>query len=406
MAFLRHIAGLCIFIAILTLVWGEARSEIGEAILLPPQDKPALIAPPGGLIGFQTAPQDGIVPLGTLVHLRGVRVNHLIGYGLIVGLQNTGDTQQTLFSIQFLLNTLRHANVTLPAAVNPSNIQTRNMAAVIVTADMPPFARVGSRIDALVSAIGDARSLQGGTLLMAPLRGADERVYALAQGSITIEGFFAGAAGGASARKNFQTAGQVAGGVTIEREVPNDFGKLRTVQIDLDDPDSGLAQRAASALASQYKEAQVSVTDPGTIQVTLPSWMSAVTLVAGLNDIPVQAADSDKVVMDERTGTIVVGGRVTVGKAAVSHGNLTLVIEPKSQISQPAPFSLGTTVTEKTAKLSVNQEQGQFFMLPQGASVEQIAETLNAIGTKPGDVIAIFEGLHAAGALHGKLIVR
>jgi flagellar P-ring protein precursor FlgI len=335
-----------------------------------------------------------------------MRVNHLIGHGLMVGLQNTGDTQQTLFSIQFLLNSLRHESITIPSNLNPANIQTRNLAAVMVTVDLPPFARVGSRIDTLVSAMGDARSLQGGTLLMTPLRGADGRVYALAQGPITIEGYFAGAAGGASSSKNFQTVGQIPGGATVEREVQNDFGRDGTLELDLNDPDAGVAMRAAYAINARYKEAKVAVLDPATISVKLPPWLSPVVFAASLNDLAVAPSESDRVVMDERTGTIVVGGAVTVGKAAVSHGNLTVTIEPQMRVSQPGPFSKGTTVAQKTAKITVNQEPGQFFMMPQGASVEQIAETLNAVGTKPGDVIAILEGLRAAGALHGELIIQ
>jgi len=223
---------------------------------------------------------------------------------------------------------------------------------------------------------------------------------------LTIEGYFAGASGGAAARKNFQTAGQIPGGATVEREVESDFSQSRVVQIDLNDPDPTVATRAAAAISAQYQEAQVVVVDPGTVRVQLPPWLSAVSFAAALDQVAVEAGDSDRVVMDERTGTIVVGGQVTVGKAAISHGNLTVTIEPKLAVSQPGAFSGGTTVTQKSAKITVDQEQGQFFMVPQGANVEQIAETLNAVGTKPGDVIAIFEGLRAAGALRGQLVVR
>jgi len=393
----------------IAMLAARAAAEPPADILLPPlpgQQRVAAVAPAGGILGFQRGFSGNLTPLSTLARVHGMRINHLIGHGLVVGLQNTGDTQQTLFSIQFLLNTLRHESVTLPSSLNPSNIQTRNLAAAMVTADMPPFARVGARIDSLVSALGDSRSLQGGTLMMTPLRGADGRVYALAQGPLTIEGYFAGASGGAAARKNFQTAGQIPGGATVEREVESDFSQSRVVQIDLNDPDPTVATRAAAAISAQYQEAQVVVVDPGTVRVQLPPWLSAVSFAAALDQVAVEAGDSDRVVMDERTGTIVVGGQVTVGKAAISHGNLTVTIEPKLTVSQPGAFSGGTTVTQKSAKITVDQEQGQFFMVPQGANVEQIAETLNAVGTKPGDVIAIFEGLRAAGALRGQLVVR
>jgi flagellar P-ring protein precursor FlgI len=375
---------------------------------LPPSSSgnPAQIAPAGGLLGYPQGAAGTEVVLATIAHIRGVRINHLVGHGLVVGLQNTGDSQQTLFSIQFLLNTLRHEDITIPSSLNPQNMQTRNLAAAIVTVDLPPFARTGARTDTLVSALGDARSLQGGTLMMTPLRGADGRVYALAQGPITVEGYFASAAGGASERKNFQTAGQIPGGATIEREVANDFGHNHELEVDLNDPDAAVAMRAADAITRRYKDIAVAVTDPGTLHITLPATLSAVSFAASLNDVKVEAGESARVVMDERTGTIVVGGAVTVGRAAVSHGNLIVTIAPTMMVSQPGPLSHGTSVSLKTAKITVDQQKGEFFMLPKGASIEQIAETLNAIGTRPGDTIAIFEGLRAAGALHGELIIR
>jgi len=409
MAILMNRKLLGILAAAIAMLAVRAAAEPPTDLLLPPMPGPqhvAAIAPAGGILGFQSGLSGDLTPLSALARVHGMRINHLIGHGLVVGLQNTGDTQQTLFSIQFLLNTLRHESVTLPSSLNASNIQVRNLAAVMVTADMPPFVRVGARIDSLVSAMGDARSLQGGTLIMTPLRGADGRVYALAQGPLTIEGYFAGASGGAAARKNFQTAGQIPGGATVEREVESDFSQSRVVQIDFNDPDPTVATRAAAAISAHYQEAQVMVVDPGTLRIQLPPGLSAVSFAAALDQVTVETGDSDRVVMDERTGTIVVGGEVTVGKAAISHGNLIVTIEPKLTVSQPGPFSGGTTVAQKSAKVSVDQEQGQFFMVPHGANVEQIAETLNAVGTKPGDVIAIFEGLRAAGALHGQLVVR
>ena len=382
-------------------------ADAGVTPSIPPSNgNPAQLAPAGGLLGYGQGAAGSDVVLSTITHIRGVRVNHLVGHGLVVGLQNSGDSQQTLFSIQFLLNALRHDDVTIPSSLNPNNMQTRNLAAVIVTVDLPPFARTGARVDVLVSALGDARSLQGGTLMMTPLRGADGRVYALAQGPITVEGYFASASGGASERKNFQTGGQIPGGATIEREVANDFGHNHEIEVDLNDPDAAVAMRAANAITRRFPDIAVAVTDPGTLHVNLPPALSPVVFAASLDDVRVRASESDRVVMDERTGTIVVGGAVTVGRAAISHGNLLVTIAPTMTVSQPGAFSHGTTETLKTAKITVDQDKGEFFMMPQGASIEQIAETLNAIGTKPGDTIAIFEGLRAAGALHGELIIR
>lgn len=387
----------------------EAADQASVMPSMPPSKdgNPAQLSPAGGLLGYPQGAAGNEVVLATIAHIRGVRVNHLVGHGLVVGLQNTGDSQQTLFSIQFLLNALRHEDITIPSSLNPNNMQTRNLAAAIVTIDLPPFARTGARIDALVSALGDARSLQGGTLMMTPLRGADGRVYALAQGPLTVEGYFASASGGASERKNFQTAGQIPGGATVEREVADDFGHNHELEVNLNDPDAAVAMRAADAITRRYKDIAVAVTDPGTLHITLPPALSAVSFAAALNDMRVEAGESDRVVMDERTGTIVVGGAVTVGRAAVSHGNLIVTIAPTLTVSQPGAFSKGGKTTSlKTAKITVDEDKGEFFMLPKGANIEQIAETLNAIGTKPGDTIAIFEGLRAAGALHGELIIR
>jgi flagellar P-ring protein precursor FlgI len=232
-------------------------------------------------------------------------------------------------------------------------------------------------------------------------------VYALAQGPLTLEGYFAAAAGGASERKNFQTAGQIPGGATVEREVEDNFGKSQQLEIDLNDPDAAVAMRAAQAIRDRYDDITVDVPDPGTLEVSLPKELSAVQFTASLDEIAVTPGESDRVVMDERTGTIVVGGAVSVGKAAISHGSLTVTIEPTLTTSQPSPFSrTGTTASLKSAKITAKEEKGEFFMIPNDASVEQITETLNAVGTKPGDTIAIFEGLRAAGALHGELIIR
>ena len=401
----------CLIFLLFLLVGYAWAEDDADAPLLPPppslQGLDARFVPPGGgLLGFDHGQAGSTARLSSLAHIHGIRINHMIGHGLVVGLQGTGDSQQTLLSIQFLLNTLRHQSITLPPSLNPANMQVRNLAAVMVTADLPPFVRVGARIDVLVSTMGDAHSLQGGTLLMTPLRGADGEVYALAQGPLTVEGYFANAGSGSSERKNFQTAGQIPGGATVERDLHTEFANQRKLELDFDNPDPGVAMRTAAAITNRFATAQTAVLDPGTLEVTLPAWMSPVTFAAAMDEIQVRAAESNRIVMDERTGTIVVGGEVTVGKAAISHGNLTITIEPKVHVSQPGPFSKGSTVVQKSSKLTVNQDQGQFFMLPQGATVEQIAETLNAVGTKPGDVIAIFEGLRAAGSLRGELIVR
>src|SRR5580704_6467104 len=331
MAILKQTFKLILIAIAFRMVAGVARAQMpplpsevatDQAAIMPSMPpsrngNPAQLSPAGGLLGYPQGAAGNEVVLATIAHIRGVRVNHLVGHGLVVGLQNTGDSQQTLFSIQFLLNALRHEDITIPSSLNPNNMQTRNLAAAIVTIDLPPFARTGARIDALVSALGDARSLQGGTLMMTPMRGADGRVYALAQGPLTVEGYFASASGGASERKNFQTAGQIPGGATVEREVPDDFGHNHELELDLNDPDALVAMRAADAINRRYKGIAVAVLDPGTLHITLPPALSAVSFAAALNDLKVESGESARVVMDERTGTIVVGGAVTVGRAAI-----------------------------------------------------------------------------------------
>ncbi len=385
----------------------EPQSAESRELSLERSQRPVFITPPGGIFGFRQGGGPDTVALSTIAHVRGGRMNHLMGVGLVTGLQGTGDTIETLFSTQFELNLLKNFGVNLPSILNPElEVQTRDVATVVVTAELPPFARVGSRIDVLVSAMGDARSLQGGTLILTPLQGADRKVYALAAGPVSIEGYFAGAPAGASVRKNFQTVGQIPGGATVEREVPNEFSQRRTVELDLDTPDPAMAMRAARAIGAAFRDAQVRVEDPGALAIELPPWMTPTQFAAALENIRVETTESDKVVIDERTGTVVVGGMVTVGEAAISHGNLTVVIKPELRVSQPGAFSPGRTVAMRTAQIQVSEDQGQFFMMPRQASVAQIAETLNAVGTKPGDVIAIFEALNAAGALHGRLIIR
>jgi flagellar P-ring protein FlgI len=388
------------------LAAGAFAADDSPVLTLADQRPPATMSPQMTLLGYRQSDTDGKVPVSALVRITGMRVNHLIGHGLVVGLQNTGDTQESMFTIQLILNMLERDGITLPPYINPIQIQPRNVAATVVTADLPPFAVPGSRIDVDVASMGDSNSLQGGTLLMTPLKGTDGKVYALAQGPVSVEGFFASATGGATARKNFTTAGTVPSGATVERQVPNDFASSRTVSLALDDAEPALAERVAAAIGARFYDATVRVVNPGMVSIDLPEGLSASKFAAALDSIRVSPVESDRVIVDERTGTVVVGGQVTIGHAAITHGSLTITVSPRVMISQPAPFSGGTTSVAKTASVKVKETGGPFFLTPEGASVEQIAATLSAVGAKPEDVISIFEGLRAAGALHGKLIIK
>ncbi|MGH7906356.1 MAG: flagellar basal body P-ring protein FlgI, partial [Candidatus Binataceae bacterium] len=316
----------------------------------PSRERPRIIPPTVPVPGYNQG-LAGTAPLSNFVHLRGQRINHLRGIGIVTGLDNTGDNQMALFSIQLVLNTLKKEGVTLPPNLltSPLMIMANDLASVTITADMPSSARKGDRLDVNVAAMGNATSLQGGTLLMAPLKGADNRVYAVAQGPVSIAGYFAGAAG-ASVKTNFQTAGQVAGGATIERELADNFSQSGTVELDLNDPDALMAEDIANAIRNNISDSMAVVKSPGMIDVSLPSYTSTASLAASLRRVRFNPPQSDRVVVNEKTGTVVVGGDVTIGKSAVSYGDYTITIAPQLQVSQPNPFGNGRTVALRTAR--------------------------------------------------------
>jgi len=380
----------------------------GLAAVSNPQEtqQPPVIAPNDSLPGFSRGSSGG-APLSDFVHLRGQRINHLRGIGLVTGLANTGDNQMALFTIQLVLNTLKKQGITLPANLmtSPLMIMANDLATVTVTADMPSSVRQGDRLDVNVAAMGNASSLQGGTLLMTPLQGADGEIYAVAQGPVSIAGYFAGS-NGASVSSNFQTSGQIAGGATVERELENDFPENGHLELDLNDPDPALAEEVARGISANVRQASAVVRSADKIDVTLPLWMAPSSFVASLRNIYINPPLSNRVVVNEKTGTVVVGGDVTIGKSAVSYGDYTITIAPELQVSQPNPFGAGRTVVQRSARIGVNQEKSRFFMTPQGATVEQVAATLSAVGVKPTDTAAIFQAFKQAGVLYGELIVR
>jgi flagellar P-ring protein FlgI len=343
-----------------------------------------------------------------LARLKGVRNNQLIGYGLVTGLNGTGDDmKKSLFTLQAVYNMMIRNGVT----INPDdikNIKVKNVAAVMVTSQLPPFAKPGSTIDIQVSSIGDASSLAGGTLLMTPLRGADEQVYAVAQGPLTIGAFsFGGKA--AKAQKNHPTVGNIAGGAIVENSVPVNLGSDGTLTYQLSDADFTTATNMAEAINTVYGQKTAFPNDSGTVTVTIPAALkqNTVEFISAIESLDVEADATARVVVNERTGTIVMGKDVKLSTVAVSHGNLNLVIKEEADVIQPNPLAEGQTVVTPKTNVAVVEDEGELMVLnmKKGVSIGEIASALNAIGATPRDLIAIFEAIKASGSMHGELII-
>ncbi len=344
--------------------------------------------------------------LKDLASIEGVRDNHLVGYGLVVGLAGRGDSQQTIFSAQSLTNLLERMGVT----VSPTAIQVRNTAAVMVTAMLPPFARPGMKVDVLVSAIGDARTLQGGTLIVSPLRSLDGQVYATAQGSVVTGGFVAGG-GAASKVVNHPTAGRIPEGAIVERPAPS-VVPGESMRWMLNHADFTTAERIAEQInqqAAQRGEGSIAIAESsGTVLVKVPAAYHGRSseFIAQTEGIKIDADVAARVVVNERTGTIVIGGDVTISPVSILHGSLSVEIQTHFLVSQPAPFSQGasTTVVPETS-VNASEQKAKSVQLQKGATVEQLAQALLAIGATPRDIIAILQNLRASGALDAELEV-
>ena len=335
--------------------------------------------------------------------VQGVRSNPLVGYGLVVGLDGTGDqTAQTPFTTQSLQAMLQQLGVTVPAG---TPMQLRNVAAVMVTATLPPFAQPGQPIDVTVSSMGNARSLRGGTLVATPLRGADQQIYAMAQGSLIVAG--AGAsAGGSQVQVNHLLAGRIPGGATVERGVPVPL-QGGTVQLDLTSADFATAREVARAINDRHGAGTALALDGRAVQVRMPAEPEArVGFLADLESLPLTlAAPAARVVVNARTGSVVMNQAVTLGACAVAHGNLSVTIAATPQVSQPAPLSGGRTVVTERADIRLRQEGGAMVPLPAAAKLNDVVKALNALGATPADLLAILQALKAAGALHAELEV-
>lgn len=343
------------------------------------------------------------IRLKDLTSLGGVRDNQLVGYGLVVGLNGTGDKSGAQFTIQSLVSMLERQGLT----VDPKLVKVKNVAAVIVTAVLPPFVRNGSRVDALISSIGDATSLRGGTLLLTPLRAPEGKVFAVAQGPLSVGGAFtAGGASGSSVTKNHPTVGKISNGALIEREVPLNFSEKSELLLALHNPDFVTATRVVQAINRHLGGPLARAPDAGTILLKVPKKFKGkvVELVADIESLEVEPDVGARVILDERSGTVVIGENVRISTIAISHGNLSLIIKETPKVSQPSPFSSrGDTTVVPQSEITVKEEKSKLIVLSSGASITDVAKALNAIGVTPRDLIAIFQAIKAAGALQATL---
>ncbi len=350
------------------------------------------------LFSFETA---NATRIKEFVRIKGVRHNQLVGYGLVVGLNGTGDGKSAGFTSQSLASMLERMGMT----VTPKDVEkVGNVAAVMVTASLPPFARTGSYIDVTVSSVGDAETLQGGILLMTPLKGADGNIYAVAQGAMSIGGFSAGS-GGTKIVKNFPTVGRIPNGAVIEREIKSNFNTKETLFLALKAPDFTNATRVAGAINQAFQDRIARTLDSGSVELKVPEAFAGnlvefVTRVEGLNIVPDTLS---KVVVNERTGTVVVGEEVRISTIAIAHGNLSIEIKETPNVSQPMPFSDGqTTVTSETEAVATEGNE-KLMIIDSGTSIGEVVRALNALGVSPRDLIAIFQSIKAAGALQADL---
>lgn len=385
---LRHAFALFIAVALtVSSVWAGNENDIGE------------------MNRFGNWNAGGQERIKDLTSVGGVRDNQLIGYGLVVGLDGTGDqTTQAPFSTQSLKNMLGQLGVTMPEGINP---QTKNLAAVMVTADLPAFAKPGQRMDVTVSSLGNAKGLRGGTLLMTQLKGADGQVYAMAQGNLAVGGFGVEGADGSRVTVNVPSVGRIPNGATVEREVPTSFGQGGDLTLNLHHPDFTTAYRVADVINNRFGTGVAQALDGSSVQVRAPSNANQrVAFLAVLENLTLEAAEPPaRVVINARTGTVVMGAGVTVRPAAISHGSLTVMISEDPQVSQPNALAGGQTAVTPQTAIGVEQEENRMFLFNPGTALGDIVEAVNEVGAAPGDLVAILEALREAGALRAELVV-
>jgi flagellar P-ring protein precursor FlgI len=340
--------------------------------------------------------------LKDLASIGGVRQNQLMGYGLVVGLDGSGDqTTQTPFTVQSVISMLQQLGVNLPPT---GSLQLKNVAAVMVTASLPAFSQPGQLLDVTVSSMGNAKSLRGGTLLMTPLKGADGQIYGMAQGNVLVGGIGA-SANGSKAQVNHLSVGRISSGATVERAVPNSLGENNMIALELNDSDFSTASKVVEAVNRRFGPDTAAAQDGRVIRVRTPSGSDErVAFLGALESLSVTPAQTAaKVIMNARTGSVVMNQSVTLDACAVSHGNLSVVINTENTASQPAPMSNGQTVVTQNSQIEIRKEAGQVVLLKQAASLADVVKALNAIGATPQDLLAILQAMKASGSLRAEL---
>ena len=361
-----------------------------------------LIAIAAALLGLAAAPApaERIKDLGTF---QGLRSTQLTGYGIVVGLAGTGDDNLD-YTTQGMRSAVSRFGLTLPAGINPA---LKNAAAVMITAELKPFAKPGERLDITVAAMGKAKSLRGGTLLMAPLQGADGQIYAMAQGNLAVGGLGIDAADGSKVTVNVPTAGRIPGGATVERAVDAGFASTPELRFNLAEADLTTVGRVAAAINASIGTGRARAIDAVTVAIAAPQGAELRTALMGqIEDLAVNPADAPaRVIVNARTGTVVINGAVRIAPAAVSHGKLTVRVNENYKVSQPEGFSNGQTAVVPKSDIAVEEEKRPMFRFAPGASLSDIVKAVNAIGASPADLVAILEALKEAGAMKAELVV-
>ncbi len=368
------------------------------------------------------------VRLKDIASFKGMRNNQLLGYGLVVGLNGTGDGTNTEFTIRSIVNMLERMGIHIDRD-KASQVKVKNVAAVMVTTTLPPFSRIGGKVDAVVSSLGDAKSLQGGTLLMTPLKGVDQQVYALAQGPIVVGGFAASGASGSGVQKNHPTVGVITKGALVEKEVPVVLDGKRELTLCLFNPDFTTVEKVKEVINRSLEGVSARCLDSGTLSISVPELQQhrVAEWIASLERLEVVPDTVAKVILNEKTGTVVMGENVRISTVAIAHGNLSIQIKERLAVSQPLPFAPeaqergsttivppgagtgavvtpgGATVVTPESSISVREEGGALIVLPGGVSLGDVIRALNAIGASPRDLISILQSIKAAGALQADL---
>lgn len=340
-----------------------------------------------------------------MAQVQGVRTNQLVGYGLVVGLDGTGDqTSQAPFTIQSLTNMLAQLGVVVPTNVVP---QLKNIAAVSVHAVMPAFMKPGQTIDITVNSIANAKSLRGGSLLVTPLHGLDGQIYAIAQGNLIVSGFGVEGADGSKLTVNVPSSGRIPNGATVERAVPTQIGQGDAIVLNLNDPDFTTATRLVASVNKGIGDGAATIVDGSSVRVRAPADLTQrIAFLSTVENLQVEPASAAaRVIINSRTGTVVISSHVTVSPAAVSHGSLSVSIKEEQGVSQPGPFSNGQTTALTNSVIKVDQGSNRMFLFHPGVELEQIVQAVNNVGAAPGDLVAILEALKEAGALQAELIV-